>query len=432
MTDGALVAGRYAIEGKARTGGMATVFRAVDRQSGHPVAVKLLDLLDPGSTARFAREAAALARLRHPGIVTYIDHGRHRGRSYLVMEWLEGQSLADAMDTGLTPADTVRIGAAAAAALAHAHERGLVHRDVKPDNLVLADDGGVKVVDFGIAHWAGGRVRFTETGSVIGTPGYMSPEQARGRHPIDGRADVFSLGCVLYECLCGCPAFAGENTPATLVKIALADPVPIRERAPDLPAELAQFIEGMLAKEPGHRPEAAVVSAELTRLAPGAGGLAVVSRWESQATEVSAAPRCVLLAVPPPGASEEASEAAPEAVALAAARGATVERMIDGALVIAVGEPRAAAGQVRAAVELALDLTDRLPGFILALAVGRGRGEAVDEAGRVLVDALLASATGERAPSGAVHVAAGAAGFLGDAFAVEMRGPHALVRRRLS
>jgi len=434
VTAGLVVAGRYTIEGSPRAGGMGTVYRAVDQQSGRPVAVKLLDVSDPASTARFAREASALARLSHPSIVTYVDHGRHRGRSYLVMEWLEGRSLAEAMAGGLAPADTIRIGAAAAAALAHAHAAGLVHRDVKPENLVLDDRGGLKVVDFGIAHWAGGRVRFTETGSVVGTPGYMSPEQARGARAIDGRADVFALGCVLYECLCGCPAFAGENAPATLIKIALDDPIPIRERSPDLPDELARLVEAMLRKDPAQRPPASEVALELLEVAPRAGGLPVVAPWVSQETEVRAAPRCVLVGAPSPDRSPEWSpdEEAEAAELLAATDGATVDRLIDGALLVTMTRPGDLAERARAAVQLALDLAARLPGFLFALSTDRQRGDAVDRAGRVLLEAVMEQAAGDSGPpgGGGVLVDSGTATLLGDGFAIETGPRYARARAR--
>src|SRR5262245_15853804 len=211
MRPGDVVANRFRIESVAGTGGMGTVYRAHDVAADRTVALKTLAGIGERDAARFAREAAVLAELVHPGIVRYVAHGLTADHEhYIAMEWLEGETLHDRLMRGrMTLDDAIAIGRAAAEAIAAAHQRGVVHRDLKPMNLFLTP-GGLKVLDFGIARHVHHAGVLTNTGAVIGTPGFMAPEQVRGETAIDARTDVFSLGCVMYRCLTGASAFGGD------------------------------------------------------------------------------------------------------------------------------------------------------------------------------------------------------------------------------
>ncbi|HTM22864.1 MAG TPA: serine/threonine-protein kinase, partial [Kofleriaceae bacterium] len=246
---------------------MASVYEARDRISGGVVALKVMHTGDDWRIEHFEREAALLAGLDHPGIVRHVAHGRAGdGQLYLVMEWLEGQTLAERLRRGPLPAsDTVELAAQVAEALGAAHAAGVVHRDIKPSNLFLCGDGvdRVKILDFGVARFGAGQAR-TLTGVTVGTPGYMAPEQARGARELDGRADLFSLGCVLYECLCGKPAFAGEHVMAVLAKILLAEIPSLAETVADVPPVVEELLARLLAKDPDGRPvDAPSVAAQL-------------------------------------------------------------------------------------------------------------------------------------------------------------------------
>ncbi|WP_437310263.1 protein kinase domain-containing protein [Sorangium sp. So ce388] len=234
------------------------------------MALKLLTCVSDGDAARFRHEARILAGLSHPHVVQYVAHGiEPSGEPYLVMEWLDGETLADRIvGAGLNLEESLRVARHVASALADAHARGVVHRDIKPNNLLLV--GGeadqVKVLDFGIALQPGATRRLTQAGSILGTPGYMAPEQARAEREVCPPADVFALGCVLFECLTGKPAFHGEHLVALLAKLLLEEPPRLIELRPDVPAGLADLVARMLAKEPSERPAdgAAVLDALLS------------------------------------------------------------------------------------------------------------------------------------------------------------------------
>ena len=237
MRPGALLRERFEIEQLVGTGGMGEVFRARDRASGEQVAVKIISGTQAHHAARFAREVEVLAELSHPGIVRHIFHSETpAGELFLVMEWLDGEDLKARLERApLTMSEAVTLATRVAEALGAAHARGIVHRDLKPSNLFLP--GGqieqVKVLDFGIAHREG-RTQLTRTGTMLGTPEYMAPEQARSAGSIDPRVDVFALGCVLFQCLTGTLAFGGDSTAAILAKgadKARAVATPVLERA---------------------------------------------------------------------------------------------------------------------------------------------------------------------------------------------------------
>lgn len=275
MHGATLVGERFELLETAGTGGMGTVYRAVDHSTGSVVAVKVLRDSGAESIARFAHEARVLGELEHPHVVRYVTHGLLAdGEPFLAMEWLDGQSLADRLKLGpMSSADTIEIGRRVAGALAVAHARGYVHRDIKPSNLFLQDGdvSRVKLLDFGIARLDRVTTALTKTGMLIGTPGYMAPEQAKGeRGALNARADIFSLGCVLFECLTGQPAFQGMHVIALLAKLLMEEPPRVRELCPEVPSALDELISLMLSKEPELRPaNGQAVVAAFDRLAVG-------------------------------------------------------------------------------------------------------------------------------------------------------------------
>ena len=271
LASGSVVLGRFAIDKLAGQGGMGAVYRAVDQKTGSPVALKVL--FNAEDEARFLREAQLLAELRHPGIVGYVHHGHtEKGQPFLAMEWLSGCDLAEKLRTdGLTLRETLLLTQKACEALSQAHQRGVIHRDLKPSNLFLVggEAGKVVLLDFGIARrgFGGRSIAMTRTGAIVGTPEYMAPEQARGVGGITPAADVFSLGCVLHECLTGNPPFVAAHVAAVLAKILFEEAPKLRALRPELPAALEMLLDKMLGKDPLARfGDAKEVLAELSKL----------------------------------------------------------------------------------------------------------------------------------------------------------------------
>ncbi|MGH7569435.1 MAG: serine/threonine-protein kinase [Gemmatimonadales bacterium] len=258
-------------------GGFAAVFRVRDVSLNRDVAVKVLDLeLAPSPTLaeRFVREAQTVARLEHPNIVPIYKVGKQRDVLYIVMRCVDGPSLRQLLSTHrrLSVGDAARIARQVADALAYAHSHGIVHRDVKPDNILLDGSGHVLVTDFGIAkaaqQAASTGAQLTTEGMIIGTPHYMSPEQAAGDQ-LDGRSDIYSLGIVLYQMLTGAPPFDGDSSASILAKQMTAAPAPIRQIRSDTSEELAAVLDRMLAKDPARRfPNAGEVSRALVGALP--------------------------------------------------------------------------------------------------------------------------------------------------------------------
>jgi tRNA A-37 threonylcarbamoyl transferase component Bud32 len=288
---------RYRLVRRIAAGGMGEVWEADDTVLGRRVAVKVLVeelAADDRATRRFVREARATARLAHPNVARVYDFGRDGGVPFLVMELVEGETLADRVAGGpLPPAEAARVAAAVADALDAAHQRGIVHRDVKPSNVMLTPDGDVKVMDFGIAA-AADETHSTTGSGLYATVAYVSPERVAGQ-PATPASDVYSLGAVLYELLGGRPPFSGSS-PALVARAHLHDqPPPVRQLAPWVPARLAEACQAALAKDPARRPSSAAAFA--TRLRAAAAG---AGRLEQDAGPPTRA-------LPPPAAPEPAS-----------------------------------------------------------------------------------------------------------------------------
>jgi hypothetical protein len=257
-----VLAGRYVLETTIASGGMATVWRARDQVLARTVAVKVLHshlVGDEDFMTRFRREALAAARLSHPHIVAIYDTGRDKTpdggeRPYIVMEHCEGGSLADVVvESGpFDPAHAAAVGATVCEALAFAHDAGIIHRDVKPANVLVSGDGSLKVADFGIAKAAFAGGDLTTTGSILGTVTYLSPEQLHGLEP-DARSDIYALGVLLYELITGRPPFQGASQFATALKHQREAPAPIRSLRTGVPRSLEGAVMKALAKDPNDR-----------------------------------------------------------------------------------------------------------------------------------------------------------------------------------
>lgn len=251
-----LVNGRFQIDSLIARGGMATVFKGTDLTLGRTVAVKILseDLAqDPSFLTRFRLEAQAAASLTHPNIVAVFDTGSDGDTHYIVMEYLQGRTLHQILkeDGPLPPREVATIGADVAQALAEAHNKGIVHRDVKPGNIMIGPTGTAKVMDFGIAK-AATSGNLTQVGSILGTVAYLSPEQARGE-PVDGRSDIYSLGSLLYQMLTGKLPLKGDTYVEMVQKLSSENPDPPSSVNPAVPRRLDAVVMRALAKDPDDR-----------------------------------------------------------------------------------------------------------------------------------------------------------------------------------
>jgi hypothetical protein len=397
---------RFVLEHEAASGGMGTVHKGRDLATGAPVAIKLMRRAGGEVQLRFDREARILRSLEHPAIVRYVAHGILEGGSpYLVMDWIDGELLDQRMDTpGLTVAETVAVGRRVAGALAHAHDAGVVHRDIKPSNLIApgGDLDRLMVIDFGVARAMAQPGSLTETGAVVGTPAYMSPEQVRGERGIGPTTDVFALGCVLYSCLTGRVTFHGRRFLALRAKIIFWDPPPVRELAPEVPAELEELVMSMLAKAPSRRPADGKAVRALLDALPAYGAEAPAP----PRPRVQRAPR----SSPPPGAAVEAARlvsiivvASPDSLepttvpepAVAEELGAdepsehvdasledsllrfgaAVDRLPDGTMIATLTDADSAREQARAAVRCAQALRTRYPDALIGVATGEVRAD---------------------------------------------------------
>ncbi|MDC3959905.1 serine/threonine-protein kinase [Polyangium jinanense] len=412
MRSGEIVDGRFELESKASSGGMGTIWRAKDLATSEIVALKLLRDPEHGAE-RFLSEARILARLEHPCIVRHVGHGLTAiGEPYLVMEWLSGEDLATRLARAPLEIDAgLALVRNAAEGLTAAHARGIVHRDIKPSNIFLVGRrvDRIKLLDFGIARASTGSTVLTRSSSVLGTPGYMAPEQARGDEVVGPRADVFSLGCVLFECLAGRPAFQGSHPMALLAKLLLEEPPELAVVRPEVSASVSSLCARMLSKDPSQRPaDGAALVAELSAISgTSSSSPSVRSMTPSRLSERE---RRLLSIVAIAGTARGALD---EVRRIAEPLGAFVDTLAGGTILMVlpgVGSPadqavRAAraALAIRAASSdrtIALvtgrsDLADRLPVGdlveLVALLVDRARedgrpGVILDEVTRALLD----------------------------------------------
>ncbi|APV48637.1 hypothetical protein BWI17_02410 [Betaproteobacteria bacterium GR16-43] len=254
--------GRFRVISELGRGAMGVVYCAGDPSLGRTVAIKTIALTGNARErdiheARFLQEARAAGGVSHPAVITIYDVGREGDVAFIAMELLEGNELRDLIRWGtLTPSQAVNIAATVAEGLAVAHEKRVVHRDIKPGNIMVLKDGRVKLMDFGIARLHENAVK-TQTGTLLGSPQYMSPEQIAGRE-VDARADIFSLGVVLYEMLTGAKPFAGEDVSALLFSIANMQAKPPRHLQPTLPSVLDYIVARALKKDPADRYQSAI------------------------------------------------------------------------------------------------------------------------------------------------------------------------------
>jgi len=407
-----VLAGRFELGSETASGGMGDIYRGRDLQTGSPVAVKLLTPPSSTEAARFAREAALLAEVSHPGIVRYLAHGATTdGRQFLVMEWIEGQTLRERLsENGLTIVESVRAVQRIAEALAEVHRRGIIHRDIKPGNLMFPEGvvEQVKIVDFGIARRTDDQVGLTRTGFLVGSPGYMAPEQARGdRSGVDHRVDLFALGCVLYECLTERAPFFGDPL-ALRAKVLLTDPEPVRYLNLDVSPQLDSLVLQLLSKQRGERPDgAANLAARLAAL-----------------PELTSKPRSPKVADPPivrAGAVRPDDSTtsptfllfgeSPARLDLSAIQGQDGRwECIDGrwwmAVLNGLGAPREAAADV---AHRALKIRAQLPEVQMALVVDQSASrldELIDRAVTTIATDSLASIfrEGSGAPQGGIRV----------------------------
>jgi tetratricopeptide (TPR) repeat protein len=430
-----VLADRFEIERLAGSGGMGKVYRAHDRWTGQPVALKVLQSDGAAEIERFAREAEVLAGLAHPAIVRFVAHGQTpEGEPYLAIEWLEGEDLGARLKRkGLTIAETMALGVRVADGLGAAHRIGVVHRDVKPGNIWLV--GGkpeeAKVLDFGIARWVVGVRTLTQVGAMLGTPGYMPPEQARGDRRVDPRADVFSLGAVLFKCITGRLPFEGEDVMAVLLKLVLEEPPRLGQLRPEVPPALEDLVARMLAKEAEGRPADGV---EVARLLVGielgdVGDAAPAMPAIAALTGTERPVMCVVLAklgeahfddvasasgevtVATPAASRRALASALEAF------GGNLSVLADGSLLVTIPGGGAFTDQATRAARSALAVRARHPDAAVAVIAGRGEMSARLPMGEVIdrgVDLL------RRARPGDIRLDEGIAGLVASAF--EIRG----------
>jgi tRNA A-37 threonylcarbamoyl transferase component Bud32 len=285
-----LLASRYRLEELIATGGMGSVYRAVDEYLGRPVAVKVLKRVladEPTFLERFRREARAAAVVNHPNVARVFDYGERSSEPFIVMELVEGETLAERIDRqGRLPwRQAFAIAEQVARALAAAHAHGVVHRDVKPANILVDGDGNVKVTDFGIAR-AGQATTLTRPGMVLGSANYVAPEQAQG-NPVGPAADLYSLGCVLFEAVTGVTPYQGPNLVAIATQHVSGDVPDPRERVPDLPPVAAELVMRSLQKQAEARFSSAAAMADAL-------AVAIAAPEEQHADD----PTVALLAVP--------------------------------------------------------------------------------------------------------------------------------------
>lgn len=398
---------RFSLEKRIGAGGMGTVWRAFDRATSEFVALKVLRDPEGDGAQRFLQEARILATFEHPHVVRHVAHGIAKsGEPYLAMEYLEGESLLARLERGPLDFDQcVMLCRHVADALGAAHARRILHRDIKPSNLFLAGGlvDGVKIVDFGIARTGGATSNLTRTGSILGTPGYMSPEQARGDRDADARSDVFALGCVLFECLTGQPPFQGAHVMALLAKLLFDEPPRLSELRPDVPEPLAALCTQMIAKDPDLRPEnGAAVLGLLERIEAGPKSMAPTTEVTRVALTGSERRLVSIVAASPPVDCDMDADLINAVRRVAVPLGARVSELSSGAIVAVLLGEGSIMDQAAAAARCALWVKLAVPEAAVVLVTGRGEstnrlpvGEALERAAALLDQAL--ATTGEHA-----------------------------------
>ena len=421
LAAGARISGRYEIVQFAASGGMAQVYRARDLETGEDVALKvLMASSDEKFRTRFSREAALLATLTHPRIVRFVSSGElDDGQPFFAMQWIDGQTLSRRLKAGpLTADEATRVVRSIAEGVAYAHERGFVHRDLKPANVMLRNgeiDAPV-VLDFGIARSISGRTALTLKGTVLGTVGYMSPEQFRDPDTVDRRTDVFALGCILYQCLTGQAPFSHKDVAVVIGRI-LLDPTPIA-LAPNVPEHLTALAASMMSRSPADRPSSAggvLLALESPHRPTKSTSVKAIGNRERR--------RGSLILV----SSARDGDVSPETIEAAAAPyGARSQALGAGLVVVSMPARGAAVDQAVEAVRCALAIRDVAAGARVTVVTGQSEsdeavvfgeifGKAVDleredPTPGVRIDALTSNLVGERfeqATTGSVRLVVG-------------------------
>jgi eukaryotic-like serine/threonine-protein kinase len=313
---GRLLADRYRTEQLLGGGGMASVWRGRDLRLDRPVAIKMLSdegQRRPMALERFAREARAVSRLTHPNVVSVFDVGTEDGRPYLVMELVDGPTVATLLADGpLAVADVLAIGAQVCDGLAAAHAAGIIHRDIKPANLIVTRSGVVKICDFGVARLLdkAGYASLTAPATAWGSPSYMAPEQINAE-PVDARTDLYGLGCTMYAMLTGAPPFTDGGPFSIMRQHLVQPPEPLRARRPEVPRQVEALVANLLAKQPDDRPADATLVR--TRIAAAADFPAVGAAPHGLLLRSAAVTRAVAALTTPPDADppREAPDAVP-------------------------------------------------------------------------------------------------------------------------
>ncbi len=406
MREGTLVAGRFEVHRLAGAGGMGTVYRATDQLTGRPVALKVAL---PELAARFRREARLLEAVQHPLIVQHIAHGTSDdGALWLAMEWLDGVTLDARLQEGPLPvADALLVAHQIAEALAAVHALGITHRDLKPSNVLLRDGrvDGVVLLDFGVARAAASTTLVTEASSLVGSLGYVAPEQARGDAEVDARADIFALGVLLFESIAGQRPFAADDPLAEMCRILLEEAPRLADRRPEVPPSLDELVARLLAKDPAARPEggraAAAALAEMRALlarSPGEGGDGAPASVTGDERRLISVVLVDVGAADPEPASDRGVERVVSDVA--EAFGGERVRLAGGTRMVLLSSqadeaftgrggsgPMVAFDLAARAAQCALAMKARLPGRPVALATGRAQvgerlpaGDVIDRA----------------------------------------------------
>lgn len=409
LVPGERVGGGFAIVDRVAVGGMGAVYAATQLETGERVAFKVIERPTRDDLSRFEREAAVLALLHHPSVVGYRAHGRlEGGEPFLAMEWIEGMPLTDRLLIGHLAVDpSVALTRGVCDGLSGLHERGLIHRDIKPSNILLRDGDPTRpvLVDLGLVRPTGQPPDITAFGAIVGTPAYMSPEQARSDGSMDDRTDIFAVGCVLFEALTGQRAFEGSSVVSVLCKVLIEEPPWVSDLEPTVPSGLAHLVRRMLAKDRERRPRSvADVLRELDEIERGETPQEQPSLGGSERRYHS-----VVLAQPH---ASLASRPDAEAALGASLDGLQVgiEWMVDGSVLAIPSDEGSPIAQANAAAAVALDLRDRLPMWSFAVATAKGTtvderpvGEVIDHAAELLAIAadrsgssiLVDSLTGE-------------------------------------